>query len=387
MTPAELLRPLSVAECRDHIYATLAARGAVTSSWKPGAVVRTIIYALAIMAAAFSALQVKIAQSAFLGTASGAWLTMVARYTYGVERLEGSFATGNLVLTNSGGGIYSGDPDDLIFRGANDKEYRNTEPFSLGSGASITIPVRAVEIGTASDAPAGTITHLVTPMPGVTATNPLALAGTDPETDEQLRARCVDALGALSPNGPPDAYRYAATSARRADGTPIGVTRVETIPDGYGNVDVYVATPTGAVSGDAGDPDTDLGAVAAAIKTQAEPIAVTAIVESATPEPISVVAEVWVRRASQTNTQIEEQIEAFLMDWISTLRIGGQRIPPSTQGYVYQSAVEAAIAQALDAPPVRVTVSSPASDVALAVNEAAALSGVTVTVHQIAEGA
>lgn len=379
-TVDELLKPMSVEDCRDFIYAQLEARGANTSTWKPGAVARTIIYAAAVLGAAFSTLQVAIARSAYLDYATGVWLTLLARFVYGVRRLEGSFATGHVVATNAGGGIYSGDPDDLIFR-AGDREYRNTEPFTIGALSTVTIPVRAVEIGTAGDAAAGAITSMTTPLPGVTVTNPLALVGTDPETDEQLRARCRAFLGSLSPNGPKEAYVYVATTSRRPDGSAIGVTRVETVPDGYGNVEVFVATASGSVSGEADNPETDLGIVSRNIKTMVEPIGVNAIVQSAIPKTINVTYEIWIRRSSLTDTQIETRIESALVTWASSIRIGGH------QGYVYVSAIKAAIARSLDEPPIRIEITVPAADVVIAANEAPAIGLVTATaIHQISEG-
>jgi phage-related baseplate assembly protein len=116
----------------------------------------------------------------------------------------------------------------------------------------------------------------------VTVTNAAAFVGTDEETDVDLKVRCVAKLGSLSPNGARDAYNFIARSATRADGSPIGITRVRTIPDGIGGVDVYLATPSGGVTGTSGDPLTDLGAVAAAIWETTEPLAVEATVASAT---------------------------------------------------------------------------------------------------------
>ena len=93
----------------------IAATGTKTTNWKPGAVVRTIVAVLAFVLAAFSVLTSLLAKSGFLELSSGAWLTLVARYVYGVERDTGSFATGFVTLDNAGGGVYSGDPDDLLF--------------------------------------------------------------------------------------------------------------------------------------------------------------------------------------------------------------------------------------------------------------------------------
>lgn len=387
-TVEDLTRRLTIDECQGVIYETLAARGARPTTWKPGAVVRTLIYGLAIICSALSALVASLARSAFLDLSSGAWLTLVARYVYGVERLEGTFASGAVVASNAGAGVYSGDPDDLIFvNPTTGKEYRNSEPFSIAAfEPNVSIPVRAVEIGTGSNAGAGQITELATPLLGVTVTNPTTLIGTDPETDAALRARCRDKLGTLSPNGPRDAYRFIATTAETEDGEPVGVTRVKTVPDGYGNIAVYVATASGAVPGDAEDPGTDLGAVAKAIWEQTAPLGVTPIVQSASAETIAVTYELWLPQTTLTNPELEEIIEAYLGTWMSTLPIGGIEIDPDP-GRIYVSAVKGAIAQALAEQriyPIRIEVTAPASDVDLAENEAPVLGAVEATgIHQI----
>lgn len=389
-TVAELTRPLSIAECRDAIYATLAARGTDVTTWKPGAVARTIIYAFAIVCAAFSQLQALLAGSSFLDTASGPWLTLVARLVYGVERLPGASAAGDVVFDNTGAGVYSGDPGDLILVSDDGFEYRNVAPFSIAAFATdVVIPMRAVELGSAPTAGAGELTTFVTPLSGVTASNAAALVGADPETDAQLRARCRDKLGTLSPNGPKDAYFFAAKSARRAvDGSDVGVTRVHAVPDGAGSIDVYVATATGGVTGDANDPDTDLGAVALAIHRRAEPLSIDAVVQSASTLTVAVTYEAWVRESSLSNEQLEDGVEDALAAWMATIPIGGQ-ILPSTPGSVFVSAVQGAITSALERltgePPIRVEVSAPATDVVVASNQAPALGAVTATIHQIAE--
>lgn len=97
-----LTTPMTVAECRDYIHATLEVRGAQTNTWKPGAVVRTIIYAFAILAAAFSRLQAAFARSFSLDLSEGRWLTIVAKQVYGVDRLEGTFASGEVLASNAG---------------------------------------------------------------------------------------------------------------------------------------------------------------------------------------------------------------------------------------------------------------------------------------------
>lgn len=99
-TPLEqLVLAWTVDDAKALIYDALTARGVNHASWKPGSVVRTLITAVAIIIAAASALTAALARAGFLDLAEGAWLTLKARYDYGVERDLGSFALAALERT------------------------------------------------------------------------------------------------------------------------------------------------------------------------------------------------------------------------------------------------------------------------------------------------
>lgn len=376
-TLAELVTPMTVEEAKAAIYDALAAKGIKTTTWKAGAVTRTIIACVAIVLAAFSSLQALIAKGGFLETAEGTWLDQVALYVYDVTRSPGSFASGTLTFDNAGGGIYSGGVGDLVVRSSTtNKTYRNTEAFSIGALATgVEIPFAAEELGSDSTAPAGTIDELVTTLSGVSVTNATALVGTDVESDVDLRVRCKAKIGVISPRGAADAYDYVARSAVASDGRPIGVTRVRTIPDGTGGLDVYVATASGAVTGTDTDPDTDLGAVAAAIWETCEPLCVEATVASATTKTIAVTYEQWVRGADGVRpVDIEPLVATALAEYLAQVPIGGDG------GYVRVSAL-AAVIGAARSDTTRVVVTVPAADVVIATAEAPVLGTVTPTTH------
>lgn len=388
----DLTTPLTVDEAKSSIYGVLAAIGVETTTWKAGAWPRTVITGVAIALVAFSELNAKIARQGFLELADADWLTLKARHDYNVERDEATFATGKVTLVNSSGGIYNLDPDDLILSNpTTGKTYRNTQAIALGAMATLTdVPIQAEEAGAASSSAPNTITGFVTPLNGVTATNPAAVVGNDAQEDPELRTECLEKLGSLSPFGPWDAYTFAAKNAKRADGTAIGVTRVRTKKDGFGNVTIYVATATGAVSGTVGDTSTDLGAVDDAIQRNAAPLAVTANTVSATAKTIAVTYQVWIyNTAGLTDQQVKDAVAASLTAFMSNEPIGGDVLGVDP-GKVFQSAIAAAIAAArqpadsLTALPIfRVSVTTPAGDTTLGEGEVPALGAVTATVTQV----
>jgi phage-related baseplate assembly protein len=378
-TLADLTTPLTRAEVQEKIYEAIALVGTDTTTWKPGAVVRTMIAACSIVIAAHSSLIALIARSGFLELAEGAWLALVAWYVYGVEKETATFAEGEVTLVNAGGGIYLLDADDLtVSNPVTGKQYRNTSSLSLPALGTITVPVRAVEAGAASTSAPSSITQLVTPLLGVSCTNAAAVVGLDEEADPALRVRCAEKLGALSPFGPWDAYAYAARNARRSDGSRVGVSRVRTKKDGFGNVTTYVASSSGAVTGTIGNLATDLGAVNEAIQRLSAPLAVTAWVASAVPVPIAVTYRISMYNTSGlTQAEIVEAIEARLVAFMVGQPVGGNVIGADL-GKVFQDAIETAIGATL--PQIfHVEVTSPAADVALGVAQVPVLGTVTAT--------
>lgn len=375
----ELITPLTSDQVRLSIYRVMAAVGVNTTSWKPGAVVRTMISATSIVMAGLSQLTANVARSGFLELSTGQWLTLVARYVYNVERITATFASGVVTMTNSGGGVYILDPGDLIVGNATTgKTFRNTQAITIGALSSLDIVVEAVEVGSGSTSSPGAITTLETPLLGVTCTNALAIVGEDDELDAALRLRCSEKLGSLSPFGPPDAYAYAARNATRLDGSNVGVTRVRVTKDGYGNVATYVASATGVVTGAASDPTTDLGSVDYAIQHNAAPLAVTAYTRSAEAVVIPVTYTAFMyNNSGLSEQQIKDLISAKLVLFIASQAIGGN-VVGGDPGKIFQDAIRTAIGSTL--PQIfHVVVTAPAADTVLAVNQVAVLGTVTAT--------
>jgi hypothetical protein len=384
-----LITPMTRQEVEASIYSVLAGIGVDTTSWKPGAVVRTMIVGVSVVLSAYSQLMALIARSGFLDLSEGDWLTLIALQVYGVERLEASFATGEITLTNTAGGVYSFDPGDLIFRNPDTgATYRNTEAGALTAhpspGDTVTIAIQAIEVGNAGSSVPGAITDFVTPLLGVTCINTLSVAGEDAEIDAALRIRCRERLGALSPMGPWDAYGYAARTATRADGTNVGVARVRINKDGYGNVDIYVATNSGAVPGTVGDLSTDLGVVDEAIQQNAAPLAVTARVHTATAVALSVTYELWIYSSGRTDAEVQALIESKLGTFMQGQPIGGN-VVSSGSGKVFLSEIRAVIGSALPEI-IDYVVTVPAGDTTLTISQVPVLSvPVTCTaIHRVA---
>lgn len=379
----ELTTPVTVDQVRLSIYSTLAQIGVDTTTWKPGAVVRTMIAATAIMVSALSRLMAEIAKSGFLETAEGGWLTLLARNVYNVQRIDATFATAPVLIANSSGGIYVLSDGELqVTNLRTGATFVNVGPLTIpavSSGSSCSLI--ATQAGSISTSLVTDSMVVSSPLPGVTIALVAAAIGLDEESDPLLRQRCLDKLGALSPNGPPDAYGFVARSATRGDGSAIGVTRVRLTNDAHGGVDVYVAGASGAI-----DP-ADLAAVEAAIQTQAAPLAVTARVHNATEVPIAPVVSVGLYTSSaMTDAQVQDAVAAQITTYFGQQPIGGNT--ESVSGLIYRGAIGAAVGATLGPsgrplPFYRIEVNTPSTDIGLAINEVATLVGITVNVLQL----
>jgi phage-related baseplate assembly protein len=381
-TLTDLTKPATREDVQTAIYQVLGVLGVNTTSWGTGAVVRTMIVATSAVLAALSTLQANIAASGFMELAEGAWLTLTAHYVYDVDRLEATYATGLLTLTNPGGGVFDVLPGDLIVSNpdpSSGKSYRNTAHFILNAASSLTIGIEAVEVGAASNAAPGAVTGMTTVLLNVTCANADPIVGSDEESDEALRERCREKLGSLSPMGPWDAYAYSARISTRPTGENIGITRTRVLKDGYGHVTLIVANASGAV--DASDVDI----INENIQREATPLAVSSSTESAVEVPFTVSYEAWVYNTSGNNdAQIIDLIRAKVIAFFAAQPIGGNLLTPTPPGFIFQEAIRSSIASALQPQIFHVLVSSPAGDTSLATTEVAVLTGFgTETVHQV----
>ncbi|WP_437606248.1 baseplate J/gp47 family protein [Sorangium sp. So ce834] len=337
----QLIKPLTRDQVKESMYRLLTAAGLQVTSWQEGGVARTIIAVCAAIFAGFTEVIALAIRANFLDLAEGIWLTLLAYYVYGVTRIEATFASGQVTLVNTGGGVYEFEPGEFFCRNpTTDAHYTNVSAFTLGAGQTLTIDVRAVEAGAGGTSSAGQISSLVTAMLYVTVSNATAIVGRDQELDPALRQRCRDALGSLSPNGPEAAYVYWAKSAKRSDGTTVNVNRVwVSKSSSTGQVRVIVASPSGAVSGTIGDLTTDLGAVNHAIQTKVVPLPATCTVESAVPVAIAVTGTAWVMAAANLGGPAWQAMFYDQLDnYLSEAPIGGYVLTVAP-GRIYQNAI------------------------------------------------
>ena len=223
--------------------------------WPVNGVGSTLLtYSAQIIANLSSSLSTAIGQQ-WLPTAFGGGLQLLSKYFYGVSVPQATFASGNLLLTNTGGGVYTYQPFTAVFAStvANASgvfpTYQNTTLFTLNASSSLSIPVQCTIVGTAGNAAPGVVTKLVTSMLGVTSTNPLSITGQDVLSDAALRNLDLASIAARSVFGPTGAYIFAIqTAINSVTGAPVNINRWTFVLAPLGVLTVYLASPSGAPS-------------------------------------------------------------------------------------------------------------------------------------------
>jgi uncharacterized phage protein gp47/JayE len=374
------LASLLVSETRAEIYArgleVAEGLGLAVESWVAGDPTRSLYHFIADAMSRLEEMVAGFVGSGFLDYAEGDWLTLLAEQFYNVERVEGTFATSTITLTNGGGGVFVVAVGDVVVKKSDGKTYTNTTGGTLspGVGEELELDVTADEVGSDSSAAADAINALVTTMLGVTVTASTAALGLDEEEDEALRDRCRAKLGMLSSAGPADAYNYVVKSSDLTGVTDI--TRARTVGDStIGDVVVYVA-------GAAGDVDAaSVTAAQLAVETWAAPICITPTVTNATEVLVPVTYSVWLYASVGEETPtITTAIAAALAGMFALRPIGGDIISPATAGKLYQSLIVSTIKEVYPDHAFRVTVSAPAGDTDLTIGQVAVLDDITATV-------
>lgn len=263
--------------------------GLPVTSWRVGDPTRTQFRALATKLAEVDAIRVEHAKASFITgpvgeRAQGAWLTLRSLDVYNVPREEATYSTPTLTLNNAGGGLYVLEPRGLtVLSSVTGASFTNQATVTinpLATGVSVLLIAEAA--GSAGSIGAGQINTIVSPaLTGVTIASNTASTASDAQSDEGLIAQDLASLGALSPNGPADAYEYVAGNSALTG--VVGVTRRLSSGDtATGAVTVYVATTTAAISAP------NVALISAAIDTWAQPLCTNATVVSGTPQTINV---------------------------------------------------------------------------------------------------
>jgi hypothetical protein len=308
-------------ETADEILATLLEVGELAglpvTTWRAGDPTRAQWRGLARKLESADAIQTELAKAAFITgpegqRAEGEWLSLRVADVYGVEREEEEFATPTIELDNAGGGVFEIDALGATFSNSlTGATYKNQLPFTIDAlETGVEVLLIADEGGSAGTIGLDEIDTIVSPtLTGVVIVGNTASAGVDEQSDEGLIEQALATLGALSPNGPADAYEFVARSETLT--TVAGVTRA--LGDGDtsdGTVTVYVATTTAALSAP------NVALIQAAIDTWAQPLCTDATVVSGTAQTIPVTL-------TGLDSEAQDVVEAALDTLFASIEFAG----------------------------------------------------------------
>lgn len=361
--------------------------GLPVTSWRTGDPTRSLYKYLATKLAETDITVANLARSAILSVlvaaaktddAARAWLKIVALETYGIEVQEATFAEGTITLTNTGGGYYPVEPGDVTFKvTTTGKTYHNTskprdedgdEVDAISGGGTFTLDFVADDAGSDSTVAADEIDEMVTTLLGVVIDSNTAAVGIDEEDPDSVHDRCRDSLGALSPDGPLDVYRYVAKNSTLTGVT--NVTRAFSVDNENGTVTVYIAGPSGSVSGGT------VTAVQLAFDKWATPNCVTATAVSATGVTIDIDATV-AYEGSLSEADLETAITTAIGLALTAIDIGGSALTTGDKG-VALDAITTAIRSIAGVTSVAMT--DPSGNTVLTPNQVPVLGTVAITV-------
>lgn len=193
-----------------------------------------------------------VAAGGLLDYAIGPWLDLLAENLYDLTRTPGTVTEGKVSLADpSSVGPFNLVSGQLVVESLTGLRYilSANVVVPLASGGTVAT-VRAEQKGDVYNVGNNTITRLVTSVPGLTVNNPvfangtwITSAGADDESDESLVLRCRAKWASLAVGLPAAMYD---TWAKASDPA-INRSYARVSPTVAGQVDLYIAGPSGAV--------------------------------------------------------------------------------------------------------------------------------------------
>lgn len=346
--------------------------GFPTTSWQSGGVAYTILRIVAKKTVDLVTLVASIAKGGLLDLSTGAWLTLLAKHIFRLDRYPATFAKGKVRLFIAPG--FSGQtiqPGQLWIKTPSGKRYnsRNTTPVTIATGGSDVRDFQAESPGASYNVAVGTALTLVTPLPGLTASFEdlggatwLTTQGADEEKDPELRTRCRSKWATLGIQKTKDAYVQLAMDTPGLGTQPNRVYIDTNNPRGPGSIDIWLAGPSGPL------PGSDVSLISAYITDRKSPSANLQI-SAAIPRPITINGTYYYQGVfSDAPSQAVDNLTAM----INALPLGGK---------LYRSqAIEEIMDPdgAVDVTNLTINGSSTA-DLALAANEVATVNVITLT--------
>ena len=367
LTLAQLQTPVTRDQVLQDILDELQVLGFNVTSWQSGSVQRTLLTAVAQTFASGTELVAAMVDFAFNDTSTGQGLTTFSDSHYDNQRVLVLATEGLVNLT--GGAV--GPPHTIVAGDVVVQDPTSGETFENTTGGVIPVSgtltgvtFKARTPGINGNVANDTITELVTTFSGVTSNNPdpgsgtwITTLGIDQEADATLRTRNTTKWAVLNFAAPREAYVQLSLTA---DTDITRVTTDDSNPRGPGTVDVYIARATGVAT--AGDVTQVQSGTQDVSVDKKRTVSADVLVIAAAAQAITVTGTIHVTTSLNDATK-QAEIEQAAIDYINSLDIGGEILPPATTGVVVFSELLGAITAVTG---VRsVALSAPTADVAI----------------------
>lgn len=252
LSVSQLQTPPTRAEITQWLIDTLQDYGFQTTGWQPGRIQWTILNAVATVAALFAQVAANLTKASFNSTSTGAGLTLFSASRFDNTRDDAIKTAGPFTFANTATVPYSVQVGALVVTDSAGVQFVNTAAGTIpASSTGTTIAMEAVLAGAAGNIANGATLTLVTPLAGVSATNPSpgtdgdgnplpwysTTTGADLESDSELQQRNATKWGLLAVEKTSTALENLALKQN-------GVSKVTVRgdnPRGPGTVDIYLA--------------------------------------------------------------------------------------------------------------------------------------------------
>ena len=381
LTLTQLRTVKTRAEWLTSILSLLNQLGFTATSWQEGSIQRTIIETVAGVASDINAMVAALSYLMFVRDASGEALTQLALSNYQVTRTTSGSTRGYVRLTGGASGPpHTVAASELVVSNGS-KTYRNLATFTVNASSYVDVLVEAEEPGDASNVGNSTITTIMTPLAGVTCSNPaygttgtwITVPGVNEESDAALRERCYDRWSTLAAvEAISDRYEYVS----RTELPNCRVKVDSSNPDGPGTIRIYLAQDDGVASG------AEATAVNNAIAAECfggpdAPTTPYHTTIAATAAAVAITGTVFYDASLTDSATCQTAVEAAVSAYINAAPIGGYSYGSGADNIIDRDGIIDAIRNVTGVK--KVTLSSPSGDTAVAAYAVATAGTFTVT--------
>lgn len=361
------LTPITRTEALTWSTETLQALGFDTESWQDGDFERTFLTLQATMASDFSDVQSLHAAWGFNRYAEGEALNLHSDSNYDQTKVPAVNTVGPVTFTNAGTQTYELKTGELIARSTSGILFTLDADDTIPASGSVPINMRANIAGITGNVPSDSITSLVTPLAGVTITNPgspwYTTTGQDEESDASMRER--NSLKWTSQTVELIAESYEAI-ARTAGASKVFVDDAN--PRGAGTIDVLCSAETALLS------TPEMTAIQVAFSTRAFqtdsafPPAASSRTAAVNPSTLALDVTATVYHDPNVPTpEMETRLRNSMLEFLRVTPLGGYQYLPDNDHVILRADVEDALRKTLGAR--TVILSLPSSTIAVGATE------------------